>query len=119
MVNNTNNSSNSNNSNDSNDSNKSSASDSNARFEHGQFSEFHVCVCGLDPGNLKIETVRTHKQHICFYDLRRSICMIVYHIIIIVYCNIIIVYCIILYYWICLMLSYIILDYYYPNVILL
>ena len=33
---------------------------------YGQFSEFHVCCCGLDPGNLKFETVRTHKQHICF-----------------------------------------------------
>ena len=40
---------------------------------NGQFSEFHVCFCGLDPGNLKFETVRTHKQHICFQDLRRSI----------------------------------------------
>ena len=26
-----------------------------------------------DTGNLKFETVRTHKQHICFQDLRRSI----------------------------------------------
>ena len=33
---------------------------------YGQFSKFHVCFCGLDPGNLKFETVRTHKQHICF-----------------------------------------------------
>ena len=33
---------------------------------YGQFSEFHVCFCGLDPGNLKFETVRTNKQHICF-----------------------------------------------------
>ena len=33
---------------------------------YGQFSELHVCVCGLDPDNLKFETVRTHKQHICF-----------------------------------------------------
>ena len=33
---------------------------------YGQFSKFHVCLCGLDPGNLKFETVRTHKQHICF-----------------------------------------------------
>ena len=33
---------------------------------YGQFSKFHVCNCGLDPGNLKFETVRTHKQHICF-----------------------------------------------------
>ena len=32
----------------------------------GQFSEFHACFCGLDPGNLKFETVRTNKQHICF-----------------------------------------------------
>ena len=60
MVNNKN-SSNSNNSNDSNDGNKSSGSDSNARFEHGQFSDCHVCFCGLDPGNLKFETVRTNK----------------------------------------------------------
>ena len=33
---------------------------------YGQFSKFQVCFCGLDPGNLKFETVRTHKQHICF-----------------------------------------------------
>ena len=33
---------------------------------YGQFSKFHVCFCGLDPGNLKFETVRTNKQHICF-----------------------------------------------------
>ena len=39
----------------------------------GQFSKFHVCFWGLDPGNLKFETVRTHRQHICFSDLRRSI----------------------------------------------
>ena len=32
---------------------------------NGQFSEFHVCFCGLDPGNLKFETVRTNKQRIC------------------------------------------------------
>ena len=37
-----------------------------SRLWHGQFSEFHVCFCGLDSGNLKFETVRTHKQHICF-----------------------------------------------------
>ena len=36
------------------------------RFSYGQFSKFHVCFCGLDPGNLKFETVRTNKQHICF-----------------------------------------------------
>ena len=35
-------------------------------FSYGQFSKFHVCFCGPDPGNLKLETVRTHKQHICF-----------------------------------------------------
>ena len=40
---------------------------------YGQFSKFHVCFCGLDPGNLKFETVRTDEQHICFQDLRRSI----------------------------------------------
>ena len=34
--------------------------------DYGQFSKFHVCFCGLDPGNLKCETVRTNKQHICF-----------------------------------------------------
>ena len=28
--------------------------------------KFHVCFCGLDPGNLKFETVRTNKQHMCF-----------------------------------------------------
>ena len=33
---------------------------------YGKFSKFHVCFCGLDPGNLKYETVQTHKQHICF-----------------------------------------------------
>ena len=33
---------------------------------HGQFSEFQACFCGLDSGNLKFETVRTHKQHVCF-----------------------------------------------------
>ena len=36
------------------------------RIPYGQFSEFHVCFCGLDPVNLKFETVRTNKQHICF-----------------------------------------------------
>ena len=35
-------------------------------LSYGQFSKCHVCFCGLDPGNLKFETVRTHKQHICF-----------------------------------------------------
>ena len=34
--------------------------------DYGQFSNFHVCFCGLDPGNLKFETVRTNKQHLCF-----------------------------------------------------
>ena len=33
---------------------------------YGQFSKFQICFCGLDPGNLKFETVRTNKQHICF-----------------------------------------------------
>ena len=33
---------------------------------YGQFSTFQICFCGLDPGNLKFETVQTHKQHICF-----------------------------------------------------
>ena len=33
---------------------------------YGQFSRFHVCLCGLDSGNLKFETVRTNKRHICF-----------------------------------------------------
>ena len=33
---------------------------------YGQFSKFHVCFCGLGPGNLKFETVRTDKQHTCF-----------------------------------------------------
>ena len=33
---------------------------------YGQFSKFHVCFCGLDSGNLKFETARTNKQHICF-----------------------------------------------------
>ena len=40
---------------------------------YGKFSTFQVCFCSLDPGNLKSETVRTHKQRICFQDLRRSI----------------------------------------------
>ena len=35
-------------------------------IEYGQFSEFHVCFCGLDPGNLKFETIRTNRQRICF-----------------------------------------------------
>ena len=35
-------------------------------FSYGQFSKFYVCSCGLDPGNLKFETVGTNKQHICF-----------------------------------------------------
>ena len=33
---------------------------------YGQLSTNHVCFCGLDPGDFKFETVRTHKQHICF-----------------------------------------------------
>ena len=33
---------------------------------YGQFSKFHVCFCGLDPGNLKFQTVWTHERHICF-----------------------------------------------------
>ena len=37
----------------------------NTQTYYGQFSEFHVCFCGLDSGNLKFETVRTNKQHIC------------------------------------------------------
>ena len=40
---------------------------------YGKLSKFHVCFCGLDSGNLKFETVRTDRQHICFWDLRRSI----------------------------------------------
>ena len=40
---------------------------------YGKFSNNHVCFCGLDPGNLKSETVRTYKRHVCFKDLRRSI----------------------------------------------
>ena len=32
----------------------------------GKFSNFQVCFCGLHPGNLKSETVRTHKQRIRF-----------------------------------------------------
>ena len=31
---------------------------------YGQFSKFHVCFCGLDPGNLKFETVRTNTQYL-------------------------------------------------------
>ena len=33
-----------------------------AMLLYGQFSKFHVCFCGLDPGNLKFETVRTNNQ---------------------------------------------------------
>ena len=33
---------------------------------YGRFPKFHVCFCGLDPDNLKLETVRTNEQHICF-----------------------------------------------------
>ena len=33
---------------------------------YGQFSKFQIVFCGLDPGNLKFETVRTNKQRICF-----------------------------------------------------
>ena len=41
---------------------------------YGKFSNFQICFCGLDSGDLKFETVRTHnKQRICFPDLRRSI----------------------------------------------
>ena len=36
---------------------------------YGQFSKFHVCFCGLDPGNFKFETVRTNTQHIYFLGL--------------------------------------------------
>ena len=46
---------------------------SGAADRYGKFSKFQVCFCGLDPGNLKFETVRTNKQCICFWDLRRSI----------------------------------------------
>ena len=35
-------------------------------YWYGQFSKSYLCFCGLDPGNLKFETVRTDKQHICF-----------------------------------------------------
>ena len=44
-----------------------------AMLLYSQFSNVHVCFCGLDPGNLKFETVRINKQHVCFWDLRRSI----------------------------------------------
>ena len=33
---------------------------------YGQFSNYHVCFCGLGSGNLRFETARTNKQHICF-----------------------------------------------------
>ena len=36
------------------------------QLRYGQFSKFHDCFCGLDPGNLTFETVRTNRQHICF-----------------------------------------------------
>ena len=35
-------------------------------YVYGKFSKFQNCFCGLDSGNLKFETVRTHKQRICF-----------------------------------------------------
>ena len=35
-------------------------------LHYGQFSKSYVCFCGLDSGNLKFETVRTNKLHICF-----------------------------------------------------
>ena len=43
---------------------------------YGQFSEFHVCLCGLDPGNLKFDTVRTNKQHLLlgFETLNLRLC---------------------------------------------
>ena len=34
--------------------------------DYGKFSNFQICFCGLDPGNLKSETVRTHERHVCF-----------------------------------------------------
>ena len=37
-----------------------------AKKTYGKFSTLQICFCGLDPGNLKFETVRTNKQHICF-----------------------------------------------------
>ena len=33
---------------------------------YGQFSKYQNYFCGLDPCNLKFETVRTNKQYICF-----------------------------------------------------
>ena len=45
---------------------KTTARWTNKATPYGQFSKYHVCFCGLDPGNLKFETVRTNKQHICF-----------------------------------------------------
>ena len=33
--------------------------------QYGKFSEFQVCSCGLDSGNLTSETVRTHKRRVC------------------------------------------------------
>ena len=40
--------------------------DSVVMLLYGQFSEFQICFCGLDPGKLNFETVRTNKQHVCF-----------------------------------------------------
>ena len=34
-------------------------------YDYGQFSKFHVCFCGLDPGNLKFETAWTNRQRTC------------------------------------------------------
>ena len=52
---------------------RSSAKQTMRSNKYGKFSKFQVCFCGLDPGNLKFETVRTNKQRILFKDLRRSI----------------------------------------------
>ena len=40
--------------------------DTPPEHNYGQFSKFQIVFCGLDPGNLKFETVRTDKHHICF-----------------------------------------------------
>ena len=46
--------------------NRNNSNNDDNQKSYGQFSKFNVCFCGLDPGNLTFETVRTDKQHICF-----------------------------------------------------
>ena len=36
------------------------------RYIRSVFKNYKILSCGLDPGSLKLETVRAHKQPICF-----------------------------------------------------